>query len=476
MSTSSPQWCHVAVDLGASSGRVIQATIDGRRLVVRPIHRFVNRPIVREGVLRWDLDRLCAELRRGMEIAASAAPRGAQLSVGIDSWAVDYCLLDASGRELDAPRHYRDAGIATGVEAAHRAIPPEELYRSTGTQFLPFNTIYQLVADANVGRLAEARTVLMIPDAIIHRLTGNAGAEVSNASTTGLFDVRNRRWDQDIVGRLGLDAGLLPDLYDPGSTVGATEPHGGRPYLVVRVASHDTASAVVAAPATEDGWAYISSGTWSLVGVELDRPVITEAGRAANFTNELGPDGTVRYLRNVAGMWLLQESLRTWKAAGRSWRISQLLAAAAERRPGPVFDPDHPDLLAPGDMPSRIRALCGAPARRLGDDVAVARSIMDSLATRYAEVIDRIEATTGRPIRTVHVVGGGSRNALLCQLTADACQRPVVAGPTEATALGNLLIQARACGSVSGELAELRQLAARSARTRTYPPRISRGR
>ncbi len=469
-------FCHVAVDLGAGSGRVIQATVERQRLAVRPIHRFVNRPTMRDGVLRWNLDRLYAELCRGIAITAEAAPRRARLSLGIDSWAVDYCLLDARGGELERPRHYRDAGITVGVEAIHRRVPPEELYRSTGTQFLPFNTIYQLAADDRHGRLAGASTVLMIPDAIIHRLTGTLGTEVTNASTTGLFDVRDRQWHREVIDRSGLDARLLPELFEPGSVVGPTRhAHGGRRFLVVRVASHDTASAVVAAPATDDGWAYISSGTWSLVGVELDRPVITEASRAANFTNELGPDGTVRYLRNVAGMWLLQESMRTWKAAGRSWRVSELLAAAAERRPGPVFDPDHPDLLAPGDMASRIRALCDTSARRLSDDVAVARCIMDSLAAKYAEILDRIEATTGRPIRVVHVVGGGSRNDLLCQLTADACQRPVVAGPTEATALGNLLIQARACGTLTGDLGELRQVAARSARTRRFEPRRGGG-
>lgn len=455
---------------------MIQATIDRQRLAVRPILRFVNRPTERDGVLRWDIDRLYAELCRGVAIAAEAAPRRARLSVGIDSWAVDYCLVDARGRELERPRHYRDAGIAAGVEAIHRRISPEQLYRSTGTQFLPFNTIYQLGVDHQEGRLAAARTMLMIPDAIIHRLTGTIGTEVTNASTTGVFDVRDRRWHRGIVDRSGLDAGLLPDLFEPGSVVGPTRhAHGGRRLLVVRVASHDTASAVVAAPATDDGWVYISSGTWSLIGIELDRPVITEASRAANFTNELGPDGTVRYLRNVAGMWLLQESMRTWKAAGRSWRVSQLLAAAAERRPGPVFDPDHPDLLAPGDMPGRIRALCDTSARLLYDDVAVTRCIMDSLAAKYAEIVDRIEATTGRPIRIVHVVGGGSRNDLLCQLTADACERPVVAGPTEATALGNLLIQARACGALTGGLGDLRQVAARSARTRRYSPRPRHG-
>lgn len=473
-SRSGPSWCHVAVDLGAASGRVIRGTVDDDHLTIHPILRFVNRPVERDGALRWDLDRLYGSMLHGLTRAAHDVPESTRLSLGIDSWAIDYCLLDRAGTELGPPRHYRDPHIADGIEAVHRRFPASELYAETGTQFLPFNTIYQLAVDQAAGRLAQAGAMSMIPDALVHRLTGAGGTEITNASTTGMFDARNRNWHLGVVRRLGIDPALLTELHEPGTVAGETShAHGGRRFRVVRVASHDTASAVVATPAAGDRWAYISSGTWSLVGVELDHPVISEASRSANFTNELGPDGTVRYLRNVTGMWLLQESLRTWKAAGRPWRLPQLLAAAAARPPGPVFDPDHAELLAPGDMPARIRSICDGPARRLPDDAAVARCIMDSLAAKYAEVLDRIEATTGREVRVVHVVGGGARNALLCQLTADASERTVIAGPVEATALGNLLIQARACGVVPGTLADLRRLAARSSPTRRYEPRAA---
>lgn len=470
---------HVAVDLGAGSGRVIAGSVREDRIELEPVHRFANRPVVHEGVMRWNLDELYAQTLRGIARATRAMPDDAvSLSVGIDSWAVDYCLLDQAGDVLDLPRHYRDPHILQSVARVHDRMSQTELYEATGTQFLPFNTVYQLDADRDA--LARARTLLLVPDAIACRLTGVIGAEVTNASTTGLFDVRGRRWSDEVIARQGIDRSLFAALHEPGTVVGPTlSPYGGRTSTVVRVASHDTASAVVAIPGAGDDWAFISSGTWSLVGVEIDRPIISDASRTGNFTNELGCDGTVRFLRNVAGMWLLQESLRSWNEAGVRWRLVDLLEAAEGRPSGATFDPDHPDLLARGDMPARIRRVCADSGHRPpGDEIAVVRAILDSLALRHAEVLDELEAITGRSIRTVHIVGGGSRNSLLCQLTADRSGRTVVAGPVEATAMGNVLVQARACGSIEGGLDDLRRVVRRSTAMHTYTPRpaTSRGR
>lgn len=448
---------------------MIAATVEDGRLVMHPLHRFANRPIQHAGGLHWDIVTLESEMQHGLGLGAAKAPEGAGLTLGIDSWALDYCRihLDRADAPLAPPRHYRDFGIADGVAAVHRCISFDELYRETGTQFLPFNTIYQLAAE-RAEPIDPHERMLLIPDALVYRLTGSVGTEITNASCTGMFDVRTRQWHKGVIERLGIDASLLADPIEPGTVDGpTTTAFGGRHIEVVRVASHDTASAVLATPGDGDDWAFISSGTWSLVGVELQQPVITPAGLAANLSNELGVDGTVRCLRNVAGMWLLQESIRAWRRAGRHWRLGELLTAAADIRSGPTFDPDDPDLITPGDLPERIRARCGG----LSDDIAVTRAIIDSLAVKYGEVLDRLESITGRRIRVVHIVGGGSRNALLCQLTADASGRIVVAGPVEATAMGNALIQARATGSVVGGLDELRDIVRRSTRLRTYEPR-----
>lgn len=466
----SPLVVHVAVDLGASSGRVIAGWIESGRLRQRPIRRFPNRPFRdADGTLRWDLAATFREVCAALADIATAHPTATRLTVGIDTWAVDYCLVDSDGQIAGAPRHYRDAGIEPGIERVHDRIPPSEMYRVTGIQFLPFNTVYQLATDD--AATLPGRTLLMVPDVLAYWLTGQIGTEVTNASSTGLFDPRQRRWSDELIGRLGIRRSLFPEAGEPGTLIGPTQvPHGGRTFDVIRVATHDTASAVVATPANGSDWAYISSGTWSLVGVELADPIVTEAAQLANFTNELGADHTVRYLRNVAGMWLLQESMRTWRDAGRRWRVGDLLAAASRRPAGGVIDPNDPDLLAPGDLPARITRAAAVRGITLDDDVDVIRCIIDSLASTYRSVIDQLETTSGRQVDVVHVVGGGSRNRVLCQATADVTGRPVLAGPTEASSAGNLLIQARAAGAVTGGLDALRQVVRRSSRLAHYRP------
>ncbi|HEX8631437.1 MAG TPA: rhamnulokinase family protein [Catenuloplanes sp.] len=450
---------YLAVDLGASNGRVMVGRVTRDTVDLQEAYRFANEPVRLPDGLHWDIVGLYRTVLAGLRIAARADAR----SVGIDSWAVDYGLLDATGALLGLPYHYRDARTA---EVA-APVDPAELYAVTGIQHLPFNTIYQLLAEPP-GRLGAAASLLLVPDLLGYWLTGEIGAERTNASTTALYDVGTGRWSADLARRLSLPDGLLPPLREPGATIGPLLAHTGLDLPLVAVGSHDTASAVVAVPAHGDGFAYISSGTWSLVGVELTAPVRSEAGRRANFTNEVGIDGTIRYLRNVMGLWLLQECQRTWGVSD----TAGLLAAAEDATPfAAVVDPDDPDFLPPGDMPARIAAYCARTGQKPPDSRArYVRCIVESLALAHRRAIRDVAGLSGKRIEVLHLVGGGARNALLCQLTADACGLPVVAGPVEATALGNVLVQARADGGPA-DLAAMRALVARTQHLRRYEPR-----
>jgi len=461
-----------AVDLGASGGRVIVGRVGAGPgpagggaglLELQEAHRFRNVPVHLHGTLHWDILRLY----RGVLEGLAAASRNAELaSVGIDSWGVDYGLLDESGALLGNPVHYRDARTDGMIPHVQAAIPAAELYAVTGIQQLPINTIYQLAAAVGTPQLQCARTLLMIPDLLAYWLTGRAGAEVTNASTTQLLDIGTRTWAASVMRRAGIRPGLFPPLRQPGEVTGDLLPEVGRELglgrslPVIAVGSHDTASAVAGVPARGPDFAYISCGTWSLVGMELDQPVLTEASRAANFTNETGIDQTVRYLRNVMGLWLLQESLRTWAAAGLTVDSGRLAADAARLPPlRSVIDPDAAAFLPPGDMPSRIAAACAATGQPSPDGPAeTARCILDSLALAHRRAIIEVQELSGRHADTIHLVGGGARNDVLCQLTADACGLPVVAGPAEATAIGNVLVQARALGSAPGDRDGMRAL------------------
>jgi rhamnulokinase len=465
-----------AVDLGASSGRVMVAKVGPGRLDLHEVHRFPNRPVLTGGTLHWDILGLYAGVLDGLR--AAGRDGGRLDGIGIDSWAVDYGLLDSDGALLGNPVHYRDARHATAVPDVHAVVPPEELYAVTGLQHLPFNTVFQLAATRGSARLAAAERLLLVPDLFAYWLAGAQGAELTNASTTGLLDATTRDWAWELIDRLGLPRGLFPPIRQPGERLGELrgdvlyETGLTGPVPVTAVGSHDTASAVVGVPAASDRFAYISCGTWSLVGVELDGPVLTEASRTAGFTNELGVDGTVRYLRNVMGLWLLQESQRTWAAAGLTADLPDLLAAAAQV---PAFtavvDPDDPRFLPPGDMPARIAQACTETGQTPPQSQAeTVRCILDSLALAYRRTVRRAVELSGRDVEVVHLVGGGARNTLLCQLTADACGLPVVAGPVEAAALGNALVQARAGGAVTGGLPELRELLRRTLAVRTYQP------
>ncbi len=448
-----------AVDLGASSGRVMAGTAGPSRLTVEEVRRFPNGGVRAGPVLYWDILGLYRETLAGIREA------GRLDGVGIDSWAVDYGLLDDRGALLGNPVHYRDRrtdGVPASVAAV---VSARELYDVTGLQQLPFNTLYQLVSEGD--RLEAASTMLLVPDLLNYWLTGSIGAERTNASTTQLYDVRSRTWATALASKVGIPPRLLPPLRDPGTVVGTAAELAGLP--VVAVGSHDTASAVVAVPASPGtNFAYISSGTWSLAGLELPAPELGDAALAANFTNEGGVDGTTRFLRNVMGLWVLSETLRTW---GTPDLPGLLAAAAASPALAAVVDIDAPAFLPPGDMPARLAEACRATGQRPPSDRAAAvRCIVDSLALAHRRAIREAARLTGRAVDVVHLVGGGARNELLCQSTADACGVPVLAGPVEAAALGNVLVQVRALGEDLPDLAAMRALVRETQEIRRYEP------
>ncbi|MFF2277806.1 rhamnulokinase family protein [Agromyces sp. NPDC058126] len=470
-----------AVDLGATSGRVVVGRVDqsAGRLELEQLARFPNGAVRLASGLHWDFTGMYRDLSQGLAEAFRREPGIA--SIGVDAWAVDYGLL-RDGRLLGEPFHYRDERTARAVDGVHAVVPFEELYRRNGLQFLPFNTLYQLAAEQASGCLGLADTLLLIPDLVAFQLTGARVAERTNASTTGLVGLADGDWDAELLARLGLGASLLPPLVSPGETVGrlradiAAELGAPGDTPVVAVGSHDTASAIVAVPMDAGSAAYISCGTWGLVGVELERPVTSDAARAANFTNEGGVDGRVRFLHNVMGLWLLSESVRWWERDGTQVVLGELLdAAAAVEFPVAVFDANDPRFMAPGDLPGRIAEWCAehgvaAPQSR----AEFARSIIESLAQAFADAVRAASTLSGVDVSTIHVVGGGALNALLCRRTADRAGLPVLAGPVEATAIGNVLVQARAQGFASGDLESLRALVARCFAPVRYEPGGSR--
>jgi rhamnulokinase len=465
-----------AVDLGATSGRVLLGHVGEGLLRLDEVARFENRPVRTPDGLHWSVLELYRDVVEGLAATVRREPDVA--SIGIDSWGVDYALV-RDGRMLGSPYSHRDDRNDAAVAAIHAIVPPEELYRRNGLQHLSFNTVFQLTADRLAGTLDLADSFLLIPDLLASWLTGRGGfAERTNASTTGLLDVATGEWDLELADRIGIPRRVFGELVEPGTELGGLAPNARRGIgdsraVVTTVGSHDTASAVAGVPASGPDFAYVSCGTWSLVGVEVARPVVSDAGREAGFTNEGGVDGRIRYLHNVMGLWLLTECIREWERDGGTVSLDALLAEAeAITAAVPVFDADDPAFLAPGDMPARIAAwLTGRGERVPQSRGEYVRSILQSLATAYATAIEVAGRLGGVDVRVVHIVGGGSRNRLLCQLTADATGLPVLAGPVEATAAGNVLVQARALGLVSGDLDALRAIVARAFPLERYEPR-----
>lgn len=464
---------YAAVDLGASSGRVMLGRVGPDALELAEAHRFPNRPVQLRSTLHWDALALYQGVLDGLRAAGTLAD-GVLDSVGIDSWAVDYGLLDVDRSLVGNPVHYRDARTEGVAEKFWERFPPDDLYRATGLQYAPFNTLYQLIAARTDTSFEIADRILLIPDLISFWLTGELGTEITNASTTQLINPVTREWAYQVAEAARIELGLFPKLRSPGDPAGQLLPHIldatglAGPVALTTVASHDTASAVAAVPASEgERFAYICTGTWSLAGLELDAPVLTGESREANFTNELGIDGTVRYLRNIMGLWLLQECMREWGVTD----IEPLIAAAGAAEPlRSVVDAADPMFLAPGRMVERIAAACEQDGQRTPTSQAeIIRCILDSLALAHRRAVEDAQRLSGQHVDVVYVVGGGARNALLCQLTADACGLPVVAGPAEAAALGNVLVQARAGGLV-GDRGSMRALVARTQPSARYEP------
>ncbi len=465
----------VAVDLGAQSGRVALGRFDGERLSVTEAHRFPNVPVTTRGVLQWDVLRLFGDVLTGLHAAAREGPVD---SVGVDSWAIDFGLLDGSGRLLRNPVHYRDGRRAAAQAGVLALVPGRELYERTGIQLLPINTVNELAAMAAEADpvLEIAETLLLIPDLMHFWLGGKPVAERTNATTTQCFDVHEGAWAADLLGRLGLPSRLLPEVVPPGTPLGPLDAGvaaetGLAGATVIAPATHDTASAVAAVPFRDPRSAYVSAGTWSLVGLELDAPLVDDRTFAANLANEGGVAGTTRLLRNVTGLWLLHECRRAWALEGRDVGFDELVSLAREAPPlRSLVDPDDPRFSSPGDMPRKIRDFCAESGQdEPVEPGAVARCVLESLALGHAQAIRQLEEVTGSAPPEVHLVGGGARNELLCRWTANAAGLPVLAGPIEAAAIGNLVVQAIALGELSS-LAEARELVRASFAPTRYEP------
>lgn len=467
----------IAVDIGATSGRVILGIYAGGRIAAECVHRFPNSILPLGGKYYWDIYAIYSEIVRGL---SEVGRRGVKVeSIGIDTWGVDFVCVAGDGSLLSLPRSYRDPYTDGEPERFFERIPRREVYERTGIQIMNFNTLYQLSAQhrEGVSALRDAQSVLFMPDALSYMLTGEKVCEYTILSTSQLLDPRTKRIDGSLLEAAGADPSLFPRIVMPGERVGVLRDDvaaetGLGAVPVIAVAGHDTASAVAAVPAEDERFAYLSSGTWSLMGIELREPVIGDESFAMNFTNEGGVDGTVRFLKNITGMWLLEQCRAVWSREGRDYTYEDITRMAeSEPRSEAVIDPDDASFASPTDMAEAIRAYCRSHAiAEPCDDAAVVRLIFDSLAAKYGEVLARLQRVAPFEIDTLHVIGGGARNDLLNRLTAEATGVKVVAGPSEATALGNLMVQARAAGLVNS-LAEMRRCVRESSELKTYEPR-----
>jgi rhamnulokinase len=463
---------YLALDLGAESGRAILGGLFDGKVAVDELHRFPNTPLREEGGLHWDIWKLWHEVRRGVEIAVSER-RVALDGIGVDTWGVDFALLGEDGTLVEKPRHYRDSRNNGVMEKVFAAVPRDEVFGYTGIQMMQINSLNQLYA-MKLGApdtLARARKLLHIPDLFNRWFTGVAQSEATIASTSQFFNPTSMAWATELFKRLDLPGEILCPIVKPGTLLGPTlePPH----VSVYAIGGHDTASAVAAVPASEDKqWCYISSGTWSLMGVELDAPVINADSLRLNYTNEVGVGGKIRLLKNIAGLWLLQECKRAWSLEGAEYTYDELTKMAAAARPfSAQLDPDA--FLEPGEMPRKIAEHCrarngGSP----GTHGEFVRAILESLALRYRQVLDDLETISGRRIEVIHIVGGGSRNGVLNQFVADCTGRVVIAGPSEATALGNILTQAMGAGELGG-LDDIRAVVRASCAPVVFDPRPS---
>jgi rhamnulokinase len=476
------QRAYLAIDLGASSGRLVAGVFDGARLRLSEIHRFANGPVAAGGHLYWDLLALWQNVGQALR-AAAAADLGPIASLGVDTWGVDFALLGRGDELLGNPVHYRDPRTDGILERALAVVPREEIFAQTGLQFMQFNTLYQLWAMRLAGSplLDASQRLLMMPDLFHWLLTGEKSNELTCATTTQFYNPQTGAWAVELLDRFGIPAHIVGPITPTGTTLGplrgeVAQESGLAGVKVVLPGTHDTASAVAAVPAAsppaqQPDWCYVSSGTWSLMGAEVPQAVINDKCLALNFTNEGGVGGTTRLLKNIAGLWFVQECRRVWNQDGRRYTWDDLNRLAAQAPPlQSIIDPDDPSFLAPANMPEAIGDYCRRTGQRVpGDEGATVRCALESLALRYRLVFGWLEELTGSPIATIHVVGGGSQNRLLCQFTADACARIVLAGPAEATAIGNVLVQAIAAGDL-GSIAQARDVVRASFPPDRYEP------
>ncbi len=469
---------YIAIDIGAESGRVMLGIVGNEKLALHEIYRFPNGPVKEDGSLKWNFPRLLTEVRTGVAKTIKQT-RGKVDGIGIDTWAIDFGLLDSAGNLMGNPHHYRDSRTNGMKEKAFEIMGKRAIYDNTGLQFLPFNTIYQLLSLRlnNSTVLDKAKKLIFIADLFSYNLCGKAYCEYTFASTSQLMDMRTGKWSETIFDKLNLPMQIMPEIVQPGTIVGALKEElakefGCRPIPFIAIGEHDTASAVAAVPADgKNNWAYLSSGTWSLMGVEVPEAVIDDKTFKYEFTNEGGVENTIRLLKNIMGLWLVQECKRHWQKHGEDLSYGRLTEMAQKASPFVTqIDCDYPDFLAPGDMPERINCYLKQKGEQpIADKGQMIRVILESLALKYRQVFERIEDITGKTIDCLHIVGGGIQNELLCQLTADAIGKKVITGPIEATAAGNILMQAKAVGQIKS-LSDLRRIVRNSFDLKEYKP------
>lgn len=473
--------CFLAVDLGAESGRVMAGLFDGQKVRLEELHRFGNGPVSVADTLRWDVLRLWAEIQAGLGKSVEKFGKSI-VSVGVDTWGVDYVLLSKTGEMLGQPYCYRDPRTKGHMEAAFRRVSRGDIFAQTGLQFMEINSLYQLLAfqETNPALLAQADKFLMMPDLLHWLMCGSQVVEFTNATTSQCFDARKKTWATDMLRRFELPTAMFPEVVNPGTKLGRLRESVAQrmnlPRLdVVTPATHDTGAAIAAIPTEHTGkanWAYISSGTWSLMGLELPHAVTTPRALELNVTNEGGVDGTYRLLKNIMGLWLVQECRRSFDRAGTPLDYTAMTQQANAAEPfKSLIDPDAADFLAPPDMPAAIREWCQRAGQPVPQNAgALVRCCLESLALKYRMVLGWLEELSGTPVEVIHIVGGGTQNELLNQFTANATGRPVITGPVEATALGNVLLQARTAGAI-GSLAEIRNVVRASSTMKRYEPR-----
>ena len=471
---------YLAIDLGAESGRVMAGLFDGQHIRLEELHRFSNGPVNVAETMRWDLLRLWSQIQVGLQKAAARFGQNI-VSVGVDTWGVDFVLLSKTGEMLGQPWHYRDSRTRGVMEHTFQRVPRSEVFANTGLQFMEINSLYQLLAmnQTNPALVEMADKFLMIPDFFHWLLSGSRVVEFTNATTSQMYHPTNRDWSVDMLRKLGLPTQMFPEVVSPGTKLGRLREdvarRAGLPRLdVVAPATHDTGAAIAAVPTDRTGsanWAYISSGTWSLMGLELPHAVLTKRALELNVTNEGGIDGTYRLLKNIMGLWLVQECRKSFERSGSAYDYGLLAQVARDARPFRAFvDPDSPAFLAPHDMPEAIRDWCRSTNQEIPDtDGGLIRCALESLALKYRMVLGWLEELSGEKTEVIHIVGGGTQNELLNQFTANATGRPVITGPVEATALGNILVQARTSGSV-GSLEQIRSIVRASSTMQRYEP------